>query len=350
VIPWAEIERLVRRDMGGRGVSGYLVDGQPLAAGHLQRAAQSLRDAKGVGIVTGFCIPTPQGIAAETDGPPGALFMARALLSQQIDVALLSDGYGRPVLEAGCDCWQLPREIIHEVPFEHNDPSHPSRQSYDVAQNARTDQWIGTFLESPVGKRMTHLVAIERVGPSHMLESVSRLPGGEPKDLAAFSATVPPEHRNVCHNMRGESINSHTAKAHRLFEIIAERKLPITTIGIGDGGNEIGLGSVPWRWLRRAISRGPADYVPCRIATDLTVLAGVSNWGGYALALSMLALRDARGIAKSWDANDLERLIKALVRDSFCVDGVTKQRQPTVDGLPLETYLETITQLRELLL
>jgi hypothetical protein len=338
-LPWHEIERIVRRDPACRGVASYLDQGQPLLSGHLALAARDMaQSAQAVAIVTGFCILTPQGIAAETDGPPGALFLARALLALGIDVALLSDAYGVPVLRAGCDCWQLPRGILQEIPFEDPSADHPSR-SNDPPHNVRTDRWVDEFLAADFGRRLTHLVAIERVGPSHTLDSVT--------DVEAFAAAVPPEHRNVCHNMRGDDITVHTAKAHRLFERIAQQRLPIKTIGIGDGGNEIGLGSIPWQTLRRAIHRGPADFVPCRVASDYAILAGVSNWGGYALALSVLALRRASQLATLWDAADLRRLIETLVRESFCVDGVTKQRQPTVDGMPLETYLETFAALRQ---
>jgi len=149
--------------------------------------------------------------------------------------------------------------------------------------------------------------------------------------------------------MRGESIDRYTAKAHRLFEIVAERKLPITTIGIGDGGNEIGLGSIPWEVLRRAIAKGPADRVACRIATTWTILAGVSNWGGYALGLATAALKDRSVLARLPDEAAVRKLIEALVRDSFCVDGVTKRREESVDGLALDDYLAVFRSLRSAL-
>ncbi len=345
-IDWEQIERLIRRDPGGRGVASYVHDGAPLLSGHLQGAAAGLAEsAKAVAIVTGFAIVTPEGVAAETDGPPGALFLARALRELGIEVVLLSDAYGVPVLHAACDCWGLPRDIAREIPFEHSDPDHPSRQSNDPPHNAGTDAWVNEFLDSPSGRQLTHLIAIERVGPSHVAASLrdANASLGETRPRAA---DVPPEHRNVCHNMRGESINRYTAKAHRLFEIIAERKLPITTIGIGDGGNEIGLGSIPWDVLRQAIAKGSAERIICRIATTWTILAGVSNWGGYALGLATAALKDRSVLARLPDDVALRQLIEALVRDAFCVDGVTKRREASVDGLSLDDYLGVFCSLR----
>ena len=72
--------------------------------------------------------------------------------------------------------------------------------------------------------------------------------------------------------------------------MIAERRLSVTTIGIGDGGNEIGMGSIPWEILRSAITVGPAALVPCRTATDFTLLAGVSDRAGDALAACLLPI------------------------------------------------------------
>jgi hypothetical protein len=333
-----------------------------LLPGHLQRAAEDLaRSAKAVAIVTGFAIVTPQGVAAETDGPPGALFLAAVLRELGVEVVVLSDAYGVPTLYAGCDCWGLPREIVREIPLEHDDPDHPSRQSNDPPHNARTDAWVNAFLESPAGRQLTHLIAIERVGPSYVGWATPTKSGptdgassgeapdvGEPKRPAGHDPhLVGIAHpTGVCHNMRGESINRYTAKAHRLFEVVAERKLPITTIGIGDGGNEIGLGSIPREVLRRAISRGHADLIMCRIAATWTILAGVSNWGGYALGLSTAALTDRAVLTRLPDEAALRTLVEALVRDSFCVDGVTKRRAASVDGLPLEDELGIFSSLR----
>ena len=195
--------------------------------------------------------------------------------------------------------------------------------------------------------------AIERAGPSHTLESVAKPPGGDASAKREFTQLVLPQHRNVCHNMHGDPINGYTAKSHRLFERVAELGLPVKTIGIGDGGNEIGMGGIAWQDLRKAVASGPAERTACRIATDWTLIAGVSNWAGYALAWSIAALKDSLGRDQtqwpaSCDADQLGRLIQSLVRNSFCVDGVTKRPDVSVDGLPMESYLKTFTDLATL--
>lgn len=289
--------------------------------------------------MTGFCIVDAKPPAAETDGPPGSLFLARALRSLGIDVALVTDRYALAALEVGCDFLGIPRSVIHEIPLDGDHrPTTPGEPS-------RADQWVDDFLGSAFGRRLSHLIAIERVGPSHTERSLQAQRRTNATPASEFQREVPPASRDVCHNMRGVAIDVWTARAHRLFEVVAERDLPITTIGIGDGGNEIGMGAIPWEILRSAITVGPAALVPCRIATDYTILAGVSDWGAYALALALCRLRGLAEAAR-WTMEELRELIERLVGDAGLVDGVTGRREASVDGLPLATYLQVFAGIR----
>ena len=68
----------------------------------------------------------------------------------------------------------------------------------------------------------------------------------------------------------------------RGFYLFLAKKHPeIVTIGIGDGGNEIGMGKV---FERVAANVQYGSEIACTIASDYLISAGVSNWGGYALA------------------------------------------------------------------
>ena len=337
-LPWSQLDALVRRDPTGRGVASFTDQGTPLCANGLQNAALDLAErATSVAIVTGFCIVGAKSApletpAAETDGPPGTLLLARALAAMGVEVSLITDCYGRPLLEAGCDFWGLPRGLIREFP---------------LAPAADFD--LRPFLEDANGKPLSHLVAIERVGPSHTPLSVAaqRRTGESP--VAEFERDVPAAEHDVCHNMRGLSIDAHTAPIHWLFDAISQKGLPITTIGVGDGGNEIGMGSIPWETLRQAIAVGPADRVACRVATTHTVLAGVSDWGAQALALAVPVLCGHARSAPDCTPAALGELIEALVTKGGAVDGVTGRNEPTVDGLPLETYLQVFAGIRDLL-
>jgi hypothetical protein len=351
-LAWEKVEALLARDPGGRGVAGAAYSGRFLPQGQFHRAASSLALSGGaIGIVTGFAIPLENGtFCAETDGPPGALFLARALLALGNDVALISDEVGVPALLAGCDLWDIPRSAVREMPFEPGGPQAPERRRNAPEFNAATDAWCDWFFRSLTGKALTHLVSIERVGPSHTPDSVRAQPGFLPGDDARFDELVPRGQRNVCQNMRGQSVNAMTAKTHRLFEIARERNLSIATIGCGDGGNEIGMGSIPWAAFGELVKTGSGHQIACRIATDYLLTAGVSNWIGYALGLALCVLRRARHLAKNWDAEDLKSLLAALVAQAGCVDGVTRRHEPAVDGLPLEAYLQTFRDLRDVVL
>lgn len=324
---WQALDALLRHDPGGRGVAAFQERGQPLAAGHLRAAAKHLAEhGQSAAIVTGFAIVGRNPPAAETDGPPGALYLARVLAALGVETTLITDRVGLPLLEAGRKFAGLNATKLLEFPIS-GDP-------------AAAQAWIDDFLASRDGRDLTHLISIERVGPSHTLESLSSQPRDGAAPLAEFEREVPPEHRDRCHNMRGIVIDDCTAPIHRLFEAVAARRPEIKTIGVADGGNEIGMGAVAWEVARRAIARGPAAEVACRIACDHLILAGVSNFGGYALAGAVAALRGRTELISAWTAEQERQLIESLVA-AGAVDGVTGASQPTVDGLPLGEYLAT---------
>ena len=71
------------------------------------------------------------------------------------------------------------------------------------------------------------------------------------------------------------------------FVFSAKKSGKITTIGIGDGGNEIGMGKVHQQVIEH-IQNG--QNIASTVATDHLVTAGVSNWGGSALVAALRIL------------------------------------------------------------
>ena len=139
----------------------------------------------------------------------------------------------------------------------------------------------------------------------------------------------------------GERIDTWTAPLHQLFEKANEHDPTIRTVGVGDGGNEIGMGTIQWEELKRRSTRPEAAYTACRIATDWNIVAGTSNWGGFGLAAAIVSLGD-RGRALSTMNEEFHRtMLERMVREGPAVDGVTRRQEPTVDGLPFDTYIET---------
>lgn len=86
------LESLVRRDPADRGLISSEADRGVLCEGHLAGAALSLSSKRGpVAILTGFFIPHGDPPAAETDGPPGAVTLARVLAGLGREVVLVTD-------------------------------------------------------------------------------------------------------------------------------------------------------------------------------------------------------------------------------------------------------------------
>lgn len=303
----------------------------PLCPGHLQAAAEHLaKFGKHVAIVTGFFIPHAEIPAAETDGPPGSLFLADALFVAGIDTRLITDRHCHAAVRAAAKAAGFPDERI--LLYPNDDPF-----------------WRKSFFTQGWGKQLTHLVALERVGPSHTWESLMRQTRASAAPIDAFNAAVPPESRDHCHNMRGRVIDEHTADTHRLFEELPQYCPDAKTIGIGDGGNEIGMGSIPWEELVRRLRGEQSARIPCRIATDWNIIAGVSNWGGYALAAATLSLRGQAALLRDWDCDRERRILEEMVSHGPAVDGVTGRREATVDSLPFEAYIQPWEDMRRLL-
>lgn len=327
---WRAMERALAADPGGRGVPRLAADSAAELDDQLSRACHDLAQARRVVIVTGFCIPRVEPPAAETDGPPGALLLARALFSAGIPLHILTDDYGAPLVETGLAAHGLPAEILETMPLGASQPRG----------------WIDHWLASRSAEGLSHAVAIERPGPSHTPDTLRAQRRSGPPPLDWFVRETPAIHQNVCHNMRGQSIEVYSAPLYLLFDAIRERNLPVTTIAVGDGGNEIGMGKLPWELLRETLGDSTAGRTISRVAADLLVLSGVSNWGGYALALGTAALAGSLEPIAAWTPADEFGLIERIVREGGAVDGVTARREPTVDGLAWSEHARVYGALR----
>ena len=342
-----ELETLIRRDPGRRGLCSTDAE-NPLCPGHLAEAALHLaEEADDVAIVTGFWVARGTPAACETDGPLGALFLASVFKSLGIRVRLMTDAPGMRALSAGMRAVGLPQDMLVEFPGistpADNQPSTGNGQ-VDV------EGWLREFYGHGPGSELTHLVAIERVGPSHTVASLGQQTRPTEVPLGDFLKAAPAEHHDHYHNMLGHVITEHHAPIHRLFEFVVEQDLPIRTIGIGDGGNEIGMGRIAWEEIHRRISGGRGGLVACRVPAHHNVIAGTSNWGGYALAAAVLWCRGQVDLLRPLDRDRELDLLETLVEEGPLVDGVTGRQEPTVDGLPFETYIQALEGIRHIML
>lgn len=237
-----------------------------------ERAAALVLDNPGtVLIATGFFIPSAG--ATETDGPPGAVAIGRALSSLGYRVAYVSDLHTAPLLQ-GLVQDGAP---VHEFPIADHETSweHARRLLAAVAPSV--------------------VIATERCGLTE---------------------------EGVYRNMRGIDVSEYHAK---LDYLVSEHPC---SIGIGDGGNEIGMGNLAAVIPLVTPICGP----PCMTKTTRLVIATVSNWGAWGLVATISRLR-GRNLLLSVDEG---RELLARTSRLGAVDGVTGRRSGSVDGFPPE--------------
>jgi len=92
---------------------------------------------------------------------------------------------------------------------------------------------------------------------------------------------------------------------------------------------------------RLAKGGGLAARIASVVSVDHLVVAGVSNWGAYGIVAHLGRLA-GRPLLHTPD--DERRLVTACVAAGAC-DGVTRRREPTVDGLALDTHAALVTLL-----
>ncbi len=329
----SRIEATVRRDPAGRGLLGTEPDRGILCAGQLAQAAESLAKAPGrVVIVTGFFIPHGDPPAAETDGPPGAVTLARLLGDLGHAVVLLTDE----------PCARAMRVTAGSAGL--------GEIQLAVAPLVGTPAWCEEFLRTQErAGGLDHLVAIERVGPSHDPSSLAAQNRSGDPPVDRFRAQVPEESWGHCHNMRARVIDEWTADISRLFDSLTEICPGARSIGIGDGGNEIGMGAVPWEELVARLPGEGSERIPCRIATDWNLLAGISNWGAWGLAAAVAVLADRVELLSPLTLEWQRELVAAMVANGPGVDGPSGRQVVGVDGLGIDDYLVPWEEIRELL-
>ena len=300
---------LIQEDVNGRGLAtepdANLINACP---DDFAAACQSVAETPdaGLSIVTGFYIAHAEPPCGETDGPLGAVFLARALAPLGVRVALQTDFFCERALQAGLEACGLDQSVaVLGLP--------PLNHPWEVWLEL---DWRKSCVPSA---GLTHLIALERVGPSY---------------------------NGPCYSMRGVDITASMCPAQLVFEN-AGQPPRVTTIGVGDGGNEIGMGKVPRDVIARNIPNG--GLIACRVPTDYLIVAGVSNWGAYALAAGVALLRGAKLDPSLFDEERERELLRVMVENGPLVDGVTGKPPVSVDGLPFEEYVKPLRRIKDIL-
>jgi hypothetical protein len=287
----AAIEALVCRDVGRK--TQALIEA---TRGELADAARALLQARSVGFITGFFVPRDGVAAPETDGPVGTALLAASLGACGVAVRIAVDS----------PCADAVRAAVHETGVA------VAVDEVGVADPAGIRRVAGAWRDAGVG----HAVSIERCGLSA---------DGRPR------------------NMRGADVSPWTAPLDDLFTAGDWAR-----IGVGDGGNEIGMGKLPPGLIGRTVPNG--EKIACITACDHLVVAGVSNWGAYGLMAALAVLHEpwSPTLAKFLTAERDQALTHAIVARAGAVDGVTARNEPTVDGFPAAVHAEVIDGLRRI--
>ncbi|MDY6783757.1 MAG: DUF4392 domain-containing protein [Cyanobacteriota bacterium] len=295
-----KIEAICGRDIG-HGIEPLV----EAAKGGLLGAARSIAEhpSPHVAIITGFFIPHGTPPAAENDGPIGCAHLAAGLQRAGFKVRLVTDSLCLKSVETATRAAGLSKGVAFDVvPVDARDADDPSIASITSAwQNA----------DPPV----SHVIAIERAGPS-------------------YDGTV--------RNVNGNDITAHTAPLHLLFTLNG-----IISIGIGDLGNELGMGALPKGLVARTIKHG--ERIVCGIPCTYPVVCGVSNWGAMGLLTTLALLRpDLKSQLTLGLTLEMDRhILTTLVEEEAAIDGDTGLPGFTIETFPWEYHGKVLAEILE---
>ena len=235
-------------------------------------------------IITGFWVIYAG--APETDGPPGAVAIGNALARLGYDVVHVTDKWSKGMMEAVAPGGQPVIEF----------PVAGATESAGFARELLRQ-------ENP-----SVLISIERCG----------LVGD-----------------GTFRNFRNMDISEFNAKVDHLFT-----QHPFS-VGIGDGGNEIGMGN--FKEVIPSMDKLPNN--PCVTETTKAIAASVSNWGGFGLVAALSLIKGQNLLPSVEEATEW---VRAIVR-AGAVEGMSGEKKDWVDGRPPEEDAVCLSDLHELL-
>ncbi len=315
------IDRLLTIDVAGRGVINKLYQAarvkhkSPLCLLAAKKLAAAVKPNDVVFITTGMLIHPFQDIG-ETDGPIGGAGLARALrIALGARTVFVTD---KPLMEMisrtarGGDATLVSPEMLLglDIPVT------------SVIPFPTTEEEAGKEAKRLIKEyKPKAIVAIERRGVSK---------------------------NGVYHAWSGYDMAPYEGRVGRLFKEFRKEKL--LTIGIGDGGNEIGMGNI-YNTVRKVVPYGDSCKCPtkCGIAdstiVDVAVVATISDWGAYGIEACLAAVTGKPDALHSGE--DELRMIRECV-DAGGIDGPTKVPRPSIDALPAKVHASVVDILGEI--
>lgn len=298
------IDALVAKDYTARGISHELYDyvrkntGAPLCMSAMTAFAERVKPGDRVMIFTGW--PSRSwliGNLTETDGPVGAAILARALEEafHVIPILVMAPaltGFG----EIGLRSAGL---IVSDL--------ETAMRSKPGPPQAAVAAVVPLSTENNEAARQTEMY-LDKIAPAALISI--ELPG-------ANSA-------GCYHNVTGREVPSKLVmKADEFFR--RARCGGIMTIGIGDGGNELGMANAApaiAQFLKNGAVVAPATPV------DHLVVSCISNWGALGMAACAAAIKQSPEL---FTHIDILRITEKL-SDAGAIDGLTAYVDPKNDG------------------
>jgi hypothetical protein len=124
------------------------------------------------------------------------------------------------------------------------------------------------------------------------------------------------------------------------------RRKKVLTIGIGDGGNELGYGMIA-EAVRQIHPHGERCQCPCEggivceTETDILVHGAVSNWAGYGVVACLAVMCHDPNLLHPPETE--ARILQACVDAG--AEGGAGYRQPWVDNIPSDVHVAMVTML-----
>jgi hypothetical protein len=316
------IDRLITVDLPFRTVSGKLyantraLYGDPLTLLAANSIRESLQEGGVVLIATGWPDrPHVSPDIAETDGPPGAALLGMALhrARNAIVMFLIEERLITPMEKV---CASAGFKVV-------------SPEELMTAAESRAPLHAASVLGFPTEITEAGEVSAKLLTTYPIRAAISIEKGGM-------------NERGIIHTSRGDDTTWPMAKIDILIRKAKEKE--ILTIGIGDGGNEIGMGVIADE-LRRWLPYGRECRCPCgrgivpTTKTDLLVPAAVSNWGAYGISAMLALLEENREVFHS---SEIEHRVLHACVDAGLIDGGSGYVSGGVDSLPMSVHMSMV--------
>lgn len=272
--------------------------GRPLCLLGAEKLLDLKRDSTVV-ILTGVHHPVffPKG---ETDGPPGAVALARALsLGLGLRPVIVTDKEVQDVVAQTALSIGLVSDWDFKAGFR---PRSVSVRGFPLSKTEDSKKQANALVDE---LQPSAVVAIERKGRNS---------------------------KGEYHSLLGTPRSASEAKLDYVADVAMERGA--VTIGIGDNGNEIGFGNI-LDDVRRIQMFGENCRCPCTggiatvVKTDVLIPASTSNWGAYGMEACIAILTGNHDLMH--DGKTEERVLTACAATG-CADGGTIESTPTCDG------------------